>query len=248
MAAVAVSRRFPPTRRLRSNRGSIAATLPGGHTLAIMIADIATGDAKDVWHPEAGSAFANLNNITWAGDVFIWTQLAKPTDESNSYYAMSVSGQSAPVQLTTTDGIIEDATAAALSKDGKMLYYCTNTNDIDRRHIWGVPTSGGTPVQITTGDGIENVPMPLSSGKQVAVLSADAKRPMSVGIWPTTPTPSDVGQKAQKVIYPTLGAGLPDVVDRRADERDAEGRGRHGVPQPVVPAGRSSSPASSGRR
>ncbi len=24
-----------------------------------------------------------------------------------------------------------------------MLYYCTNANDIDRRHIWGVPTSGG---------------------------------------------------------------------------------------------------------
>ncbi len=99
-------------------------------------------EPKDVWHPEAGSAFGNLNNITWAGDVFIWTQLAKPTDESNSYYSMNVSGKTAPVQLTTTVGIIEDATAAALSKDGKMLFYCTNTNDIDRRHIWAVPHVG----------------------------------------------------------------------------------------------------------
>jgi dipeptidyl aminopeptidase/acylaminoacyl peptidase len=90
-----------------------------------------------------------------------------------------------------------------------MLYYCTNTNDIDRRHIWAVPTAGGMPQQITTGDGIENVPVVLSSGKQIAVLSADAKRPMSVGIWPSQATPATVGQKAQKVIYPTLGPDFP---------------------------------------
>ena len=194
---------------LANEPGLYRATLPGGNTLAIMIADLATGDAKEVWKPGADGAFGNLNNITWAGDVFIFTQLAKQTDESNSYYAMSVSGQSAPVQLTTTVGIIEDQTAAALSKDGKTLYYCTNTDDIDRRHIWSVPTSGGTPVQVTTGDGIENVPAPLSSGKQIAVLSSDAKRPFSVGVWPTTPTPASVGQKAQKVLYPTLGADFP---------------------------------------
>jgi len=199
-----------PNAPLAQQPGLYRSTLPGGHTLAVMTADMATIDtAKEVWHPETGSAFGNLNSITWAGDVFIFTQLAKPTDESNSYYSFSVSGKTQPIQLTTTVGLIEDATAAAISKDGKMLYYCTNTNDIDRRHIWGVPTSGGTPVQITTGDGIENVPVPLASGKQVAVLSADAKRPMSVGIWPTTPTPATVGQKAQKVIYPTLGADFP---------------------------------------
>ncbi len=189
--------------------GLYRATLAGGHTLGLMVADIATGEAKEVWHPEANSAFGNLNNITWANDVIIFTQLAKPTDESNSYYSLKMQMGAQPVQLTTTVGLIEDATAATLSKDGKMLYYCTNTDDIDRRHIWGVPTAGGTPVQVTTGDGIENVPVVLSSGKQVAVLSADAKRPMSVAVWPTTPTPASVGQKAQKVIYPTLGPDFP---------------------------------------
>ena len=50
----------------------------------------------------------------------------------------------APTLLTTTDGIIEDATSLQLSKDGKTLYYTTNHGDIDRRDIWAVPTAGGT--------------------------------------------------------------------------------------------------------
>jgi len=193
---------------LAQQPGLYRGLLPGGQTLALMVADAATGTAKAAWHPEPDSGFANINNITWANDVVIFTRLAKPTDESNSYYALPLSGKSQPVQLTTTEGIVEDATAAALSKDGRMLYYCTNTGDIDRRHIWRVPTSGGTPVQVTTGDGMENVPAPLASGKQIAVLSADAKRPLSVAVWPADPTPVAVGQKAQKVIYPSL-TGFP---------------------------------------
>ena len=107
--------------------------------MALMVADAATGEAKAVWHAEAGGGFENINNIQWANDSVIFTRLAKPTDESNSYYSLSLSGKTPPVQLTTTEGIIEDATAAALSKDGKTLFYCTNTGDIDRRHIWAVP-------------------------------------------------------------------------------------------------------------
>ena len=114
-------------------------------------------------------------------------------------------GRDAPVQLTTTDGIIEDATAAALSKDGSTLYYCTNTNDIDRRHIWAVPVAGGTPQQITTGDGIENVPVPLASGKQIAVLSADAKRPMGVALWPDDRRRRRASApRRAEVLYPSL--------------------------------------------
>jgi dipeptidyl aminopeptidase/acylaminoacyl peptidase len=197
-----------PPPPLAQQPGLYRGSLPGGHSLALMVADAATGEAKAVWHPDASSGFDNINNIQWASDAVIFSRLAKPTDESNSYYSLSLSGKTPPVQLTTTEGIIEDATAAALSKDGKTLFYCTNTGDIDRRHIWAVPVSGGTPVQITTGDGMENVPAPIASGKQIAVLSADAKRPLSVSLWPSAPTPATVGQKAQKVIYPSL-TGFP---------------------------------------
>jgi dipeptidyl aminopeptidase/acylaminoacyl peptidase len=202
----------PTPNALRQQAGLYSSTLPGGNVLSIMIADAGapdTADAKAVWHQQPGGAWANaLNNITWTGDHFTFTRLANQTDESNSYYSLPVTGQGEPVQLTTTKGIIEDATAAAFSRDGKTLFYCTNTNDIDRRHIWSVPVAGGTPVQVTTGVGIENVPAPLATGSQIAVLSSDAKRPLSVALWPSKPTPPSVGQKAEKVLYPSL-AGFP---------------------------------------
>ncbi len=182
--------------------------------MAVMIAELAgprSGEfieAKEVWHPEPAGPFGAINNITWTGEHFTFSMLAKPTDESNSYYSFPVSGTSQPIQLTTTEGIIEDATAAAFSKDGKTLFYCTNTNDIDRRHIWAVPVAGGTPQQITSGSGIQNVPVPLSSGRQVAVLSATAQRPMSVALWPSSATPPSAAQQAEKVIYPSL-VGFP---------------------------------------
>jgi len=202
---------IPPDAPLGQQPGLYRGTLASGKTTAVMIADVISGeiqDAKEVWNPEPGGLFANINSIQWTGDHFTFTMLAKPTDESNSYYSFPVTGKSQPLQLTTTVGIIENATASAFSSDGRMLYYCTNANDIDRRHIWAVPVAGGTPQQITSGPGIENVPAPMASGKQIAVLSADAKRPMSVALWPSQATPPSVGQKAEKVIYPSL-VGFP---------------------------------------
>ena len=58
-----------------------------------------------------------------------------------------------------------------LSSDGRTLFYCTNAGDINRRHIWRVPTAGGTAAQITSGDDIETYPAPLASGKQIALLT-----------------------------------------------------------------------------
>ena len=102
--------------------------------------------------------------------------------------------------LTTTDGLIEDQTSVALSPDGKTFYYCTNARDIDRRHIWAVPVAGGTPWQVTAGDGIETSPTPLASGKQLATQSADWKRPQSIGVWKLAATTTLDGAEV----------GLPD--------------------------------------
>jgi dipeptidyl aminopeptidase/acylaminoacyl peptidase len=188
----------------RREPGLYSAAFRGGYTESFMVADVATATAQEFWHNQSNDrVFANINNIRWAGESVIFP-LTPPSDEWDRYYSVPVagSGPTAPVLLTTTDGLIEDATSAALSADGKTLFYSTNANDIERRHIWAVATSGGTPRQLSTDDGIETSPSPLGSGKRLAVLYFNAKQPASVGL-----VPVDAGQT--KVIFPTLPKDFP---------------------------------------
>ncbi len=126
-----------------------------------------------------------------------------PTDQWDRFYAVSVkTPNSMPVLLTPTDGLIEDATSVAYSADGKTLFYCTNAKDIERRHIWAVPTSGGDPKQVTIGEGIETSPQPLASGKALATISASWNMTQSVGIW-------NLADNKQKIVFPTSRPGFP---------------------------------------
>ncbi len=186
---------------LRRSPGFYAATFTGGHTLSLMVADATTGVAKEFWHnAPRDSVFTSANNMVWAGDHVIFP-VNVPRDDFERWYALPIAGGS-PTRLTTTDGIIEDATSLALSKDGRTLFYCTNANDIERRHIWSVPVAGGTPTQISTGRGIETSPQPLASGKQVAVIYFDAQTPASIALVPVTGA-------APKIVFPKLGADFP---------------------------------------
>jgi dipeptidyl-peptidase-4 len=184
-------------------RGLTSSAFAGGYTLAFMVADIATGEAREFWHNAPNeTTFNNINAIRWAGETVLFP-VNVPNDDFDRYFSVKVDGTgNAPVLLTTTNGLIEDNTSTALSADGKTLYYCTNASDIERRHIWAVATSGGTPRQVSTGDGIETSPVPLGSGQNLGVLYFDARTPASIGILATA------GGKA-KVVYPTLGKGFP---------------------------------------
>lgn len=138
------------------------------------------------------------------------TPAAKPADEWERYYALNVMDPSArPVLLTTTNGLIEDRTSIAFSGDGKTFYYCTNANDIERRHIWAVPVSGGTPTQITTGEGVETYPAPLASGKYLATLSANWNMPQSLGIWKIPAEGPVAAAPPQRIVFPTSRPGFP---------------------------------------
>ena len=183
--------------------GLCTATFAGGYTLSIMIANTAdVRDAKEVWHNQPNDTLiTNLANIRWAGDHLVYPY-TPANDEFERYYTLNIADPSSrPMQLTTTNGLIEDANSVALSPDGKTFYYCTNANDIESRHIWAVPVAGGTPRQVSSG-GIETHPRPLASGKQLAVLYFDARTPASIGIV------SAEGGKA-RVVYPRLGADFP---------------------------------------
>jgi dipeptidyl-peptidase 4 len=206
--------------------GLTNATFTGGYTQSIWAADAATGEGHEVWHSQTSDRlFATIANIRWAGDRIVFPLFvagvrgggrgpapqsdapAAPQDEWDRYYSLDVTKPNAtPVLLTTTDGIIEDQTSSIISADGQTFYYCTNAKDIERRHIWAVPTSGGAPRQVTTGQGIETYPAPLASGKTLATLSASWNMPQSLGIWPSASGQS--AAIAQKIIFPAARPGF----------------------------------------
>jgi dipeptidyl-peptidase 4 len=183
--------------------GLCRATFAGGHTLAVMVADVAKGTARELWHNAPNdSTIPAIARLLWGSDRIVFP-VSPLNDEWERYYSLDANANSAkPVLLTTTNGLIEDATSAALSGDGKTLYYCTNASDIERRHIWAVATAGGTPKRISTGEGIETSPQPLASGRQLAVLYFDVNTPASIGL-----VPVDGGQA--RVIFPTLAKSFP---------------------------------------
>ncbi len=183
--------------------GLFTAAFSSGYTISVIVADVATGKAREIWHnAPQDPVFTTVSNLRWAGDHLVFP-LAPANDEFDRYYALSVNSEgNAPVMLTTTNGLIEGEGSAALSPDGRTLYYCTNANDIEKRHIWAVSVAGGTPTQISTDDGIETSPVPLASGKQVAVLYFNAAQPASIGL-----VPSGGGQT--RIVFPTLPKDFP---------------------------------------
>ncbi len=187
---------------LMRSPGFYSSAFPGGHTLKLMIADASTGEAKEAWHnAPRDTLFTTLNNMVWAGDNIVFP-VTVPRDEWERYFTLPVSGGT-PTMLTTTNGLIEDAVSVSYSNDGgKTFFYCTNADDIERRHIWMVPSSGGAPKRISMGDGVERDPHQLASGKGVAVIYFGAKTPASIAIVPS-------GGGEPKVIFPTLGKDFP---------------------------------------
>ena len=192
-----------------------------------MVADVA-GEAREIWHNQPNdTVFANVARMLWADGHLVFPMSRH--DEWDRYWSIRLDGTTiSPILLTTTNGLIEDATSAALSPDGRTLYYCTNANDIEHRDIWAVPTSGGTPRQVTSGDGIETHPQPLGSGKQVAVLYFGARQLASVGIVPAA------GGTA-RLVFPTLPADFherPTWYLRWCNQ----GARWPGDPEPALPA------------
>jgi len=194
------------------------AAFPGGYTLSFWVADVATGQGDEFWHAEPADSSFSPRNFGWAGDNVIFQ--SEPGDWQH-YYSVSVpapmeeptpspyghvfstsapSGAStaAPIELTPGDGIAE---FVSVSPDGRYLFYATNVDDIDRRHIWRTPIAGGEPVQITRGNEIETYPAALASGG-VATLTASHNRPLSVAV-------IEEGSSTPTVIYPELSEEFP---------------------------------------
>lgn len=184
----------PPPQAAQPGRGGIPGLLEsrfrGGHRLEIWVADAETGKGRALWqHAPGEDRFAPINRLTWAGEHVLFTAMR---DDWDRWYSLSLDGKLE--ELTPEDSFVE---YTALSTDGRYLYFAANTGDVDRRDLFRVEVGGGKPRQLTRGDAIETQPVALASGKRVALLYADAKRPLSVAL-----VDADGGQ-------PTVITGLP---------------------------------------
>jgi dipeptidyl aminopeptidase/acylaminoacyl peptidase len=143
---------------------------------SIVVADVATGDGRVVWHAHdgMGSVFHGTESeqqLFWSAGghiVFPW--------EGNGWvhlYSVASSGGDA-VELTPGSFEVD---YVAFSKDRRALVYSSNQDDIDRRHLWQVAADGGLPRELTHGDGLEMIPVVAPDGT-VAVLRSDVHVPI----------------------------------------------------------------------
>jgi dipeptidyl aminopeptidase/acylaminoacyl peptidase len=177
---------------------------------SIRVAEVAGGRGRQVWIADSGkgSAFREvtaLNQILWvAGDriVFPWEK-----DGWTHLYSVAVGGGSATL-LTPGPFEVEDV---APTGDGAAVYFSSNQDDIDRRHIWRVSPAGGPPVAVTKGTQLEWAPTPTSDGK-LAILHADAKQPPRPAILAGTAPARDLAPGAIPADFPAGALVEPQQV------------------------------------
>jgi dipeptidyl aminopeptidase/acylaminoacyl peptidase len=179
--------------------------LTGGHPFAIWVADASSGEAGEIWRsPADDGGFAQYYPawpLRWVeGDRLLFHS---EHDGWMHIYAISAKG-GAVTDLTPGNSEIEHS-----SVYGATLFYSTNHDDIDRRHIWTASSKGGAPRQLSSGTGLETDPVALASGRFVAYRGAATEHPPAIvlhslqdgatrQIFPER-WPSSLPQKAQVV-------------------------------------------------
>jgi dipeptidyl aminopeptidase/acylaminoacyl peptidase len=147
------------------------------HHWAIWLADVDSGKAHEVWHssitPQGSYPYMAQDT---GGGVLNWSAdnqlvIASEEDGWQHLYALSADGGK-PKLLTPGNCEVEQW---SLTPDKKIVLFNSNCEDIDRRHLWRVPASGGEPARVTKGDGIEWSPVALSDGQRFVYLASDAK-------------------------------------------------------------------------
>ncbi len=148
-----------------------------GEPWSIVVTDVASGSWRTIWRADEGpgSAYRGVSassQLLWAeGDriVFPWEK-----DGWTHLYSVSAAGGGA-LQLTTGQFEVEQVT---LSSDRASVIYSSNQDDAHRRHLWRVPTTGGMPEALTSGDGIEW--SPVANARDMAFIGAGARDPARV--------------------------------------------------------------------
>ena len=181
-----------------------------GEPWSIWVADVATGNGKEVWHAAKGqgSVFYKLateQQLYWSpGGHLIFPS---EVDGWEHLYSVSVSGGEAK-PLTPGEFEVEHV---AVSPDRSKLVFSSNQGDIDRRHVWEIDADKGSLKQVTKGDGIEVFPVLTASGA-IAVLCADARIPIRPALVASNGELKDLAPQLVPADYPAAKLVVPQQV------------------------------------
>ena len=147
---------------------------------SIWIADVRSGAATQRWasaNTLRGSVPSTHggSNLFWAaGDRIVFMSMQ---DDWSHLYSMTARGTEAPMLLTPGDHMAEHVT---LSHDGRSVLYSGNTgrlpDDIDRRHVVRASVERTQLEIVSSGTGLEWMPVSLPSGA-IAAIGATAQQP-----------------------------------------------------------------------
>ncbi len=143
---------------------------------AIFVADARTGEAKQIWR--SGDQDNDSYPQGAVAEFWQWVagdRLLFPSEKDGWMHLYSISADGgALTALTPGEFEVENI---ALPPDKSAVVFSTNKGDIDRRHLWSISVAGGTPRQITSGEGIEMYPVVFDNGRRVAFLHSTARDP-----------------------------------------------------------------------
>jgi dipeptidyl aminopeptidase/acylaminoacyl peptidase len=198
---------------------------------SVLVADPRTGLGQTVWKAKEGSGsvfveVAAANQIFWGAS----NRLVFPWERDGWLHLYSVPADAGKETLLTPGDF--EVEHVSLSPDGRHVVFSSNQGDSDRRHLWRVSVTGGPPVAITSGSGIEWSPVMTADGRAVACLASDARRPAHPAVILESQPPRPLAGNAIPDSFPLGGLVEPQPVIFSS----ADGRRLHGqlfLPQPT---------------
>ncbi|MBO0929901.1 S9 family peptidase [Fibrella aquatilis] len=144
--------------RVPGSRHGELENIQGGRPFAIWVADVATGQGREIWHspgddggfaqyyPTAPLRWTRQNQLLFFSEHDGWMHV----------YKVAPTRANTPVDLMPGAFEVEET---CLSADGRYLYYASNEADTDRRHLWRVNVETAHREQLTSGKGIDTDPV-----------------------------------------------------------------------------------------